>query len=498
MPRTANRIELPVLAPLDRGAGRLGLQLAQQLRDAIRGGALRPGDPLPATRHLASALKVARGTVVEAFELLVAEGWLASKAGAGTSVARPPAADPAPATSAGAAGFVRPLPAAAARYAAVAAALYPLPAAPFAISVPTGRVAPDDSWRKLSNRVRASRAAAPAGYADPQGLRPLRAAIADYARKARSVACEADQVVITAGTQQGLHLASAVLLGENDQAWVEDPAYVGLTALLEGGGRASRIVRVPVDAEGLCVEEGVRRAPHARVAFVTPSHQYPLGMPMSMARREALLAWARARNAWIVEDDYDSELRYAGHPYPALQGMGGRQVIYLGTFSKILFPSLRIGYLIAPPDLVAAFRGARITMDRHPPTADQHVLAAFIAEGLLDRHVRRIRKAYSDSRLALIDLLRAHLPAELAQVQPIDQGVHLLVWLHAAIDDVALARRAADAGVAVRPLSVTYGEQGGLRRSGLILGFGGYPVDRMALAAQRLARLIRDAARPPH
>lgn len=493
MPRVAKAVELPVLSPLDRQAGPLGRQLAAQLRDAIRSGALRPGELLPATRLLAASLGVARGTVVDAFDQLAAEGLLQPKGGGGTRVARQ-SANRAATVPAAPADYVRPLPAAAARYAEIAATMYPLPAAPFAISVPTGRVAPDDSWRKLSNRVRATRVGAPAGYADPQGLRSLRVAIADYVRRARSVVCTPDQVIVTAGTQQGLYLACAVLLGENDQAWVEDPAYLGITALLESTGRPGRIVRVPVDADGLRVDEGLRRAPHARAAFVTPSHQYPLGMPMAPPRREALLAWARARNTWIVEDDYDSELRYAGHPYPALQGQDSRHVVYLGTFSKILFPSLRIGYLIAPPDLAPAFCGARIMMDRHPPTADQHVLAAFIAEGLLDRHVRRIRKAYADSRSALIALLRATLPPGLAEVQPIDQGVHLLVWLHASLDDVRLARQAAEAGVAVRPLSVTYSAQAPQRRPGLILGFGGYALDRMTQAAQTLAALIAQSA----
>ena len=219
MPRVAKAVELPVLSPLDRQAGPLGRQLAAQLRDAIRSGALRPGELLPATRLLAASLGVARGTVVDAFDQLAAEGLLQPKGGGGTRVARQ-AANRATTAPAAPADYVRPLPAAAARYAEIAATMYPLPAAPFAISVPTGRVAPDDSWRKVSNRVRATRVGAPAGYADPQGLRSLRVAIADYVRRARSVVCTPDQVIVTAGTQQGLYLACAVLLGENDQAWV--------------------------------------------------------------------------------------------------------------------------------------------------------------------------------------------------------------------------------------------------------------------------------------
>lgn len=496
--RTPKSIELPVLSPLDRKAGQLSQQLAQQLRQLIRAGTLRPGEPVPATRQLAAALKIARGTVVEAFEQLVAEGYLESRAGGNTTVSitlternpgpaasRPAAADTAPA---------RPLPATAARYAGIAAAMVPLPAAPFAISVPAGLVAPDDTWRKLGNRIRGTSAGGPSGYADPQGLLALRKAIADHVRKSRSVACTPDQVIITSGTQQGLFLACQVLLGDGDQAWVEDPAYLGITSILESTGRPDRIVRLPVDEQGLMVEEGLRKAPNARVAFVTPSHQYPLGMPMSMARREALLSWAAARNAWVVEDDYDSELRYAGHPFPALQGLDGRRVIYLGTFSKILFPSLRLGYLIAPSDLVAAFCGARIVMDRHPATADQHVLAAFISEGHLDRHIRRIRSIYADSRSTLVQILQAHLPARLARVQPIEQGVHLLVWLDDGLDDMAIARRAAEQGVAVRALSPTYSNRSPDKRQGLILGFGGYPQDQMIAAARKLARIIEQGA----
>ncbi|AOK20561.1 DNA-binding protein [Burkholderia cepacia] len=507
MARTTRIVEIPSLGALDRAAGDLSRQLAQALREAVRRGDVRPGDTLPSTRLLATSLQVARGTVVDAYAQLIAEGFLESRGGADTRVAQalaepPPLAAPAAATERGRparAGRTRGLPEPAAAFARIAREFRPLPAMPFAISVPIGLTAPDDIWRRLGNRLRARGAGAPSGYADPQGALPLREAIADYVRRSRSVRCDAGQVVITSGTQQGLHLASQLLLGAGDRAWVENPAYRGITALLESTGRHDAMVRVPVDADGLDVDAGIRLAPDARAAFVTPSHQYPLGMPLSMARRNALLAWARARHAWVVEDDYDSELRYEGYPFPSLQGLDPDRVIYLGTFSKILFPSLRLGYVIAPHDLVPAFCGARALMDRHVPTADQHVLAAFIAEGHLDRHIRRVRGVYAEQRALLIDTLGARLPRERAWVQPGDQGMHVVLWLADRIDDLDVVERAAQAGVAVRAVSPMFAP--GTARPGLVLGFGGFGRAQMEAAAQRLADVIAmvaaATARPP-
>ncbi|MBU9214924.1 PLP-dependent aminotransferase family protein [Burkholderia gladioli] len=538
MARTARSPAVPALGPLDRAAGQLSRQLAQALRDAIRRGGLLPGEPLPATRQLAAALGLARGTVIEAFEQLVAEGFLVSRGRTGTWVApalnlpvaamglRPGEVRPGragavggAAGTTGAAGIAEAaksaeagdsrrraasvagenpagpsrLPGPAAMYAAIAADFEPLPPIPFAVSVPGGATLPDAAWRRLGNRLRARGPAAPSGYGDTRGVDALREAIAAYVRRARSVRCEAAQVIVTSGTQQGLYLAAQVLLGEGERAWVENPAYRGITAILESTGRREAIVRVPVDAEGLDVDAGLRLAPEARAAFVTPSHQYPLGMPLSVARRDALLDWARARDAWIVEDDYDSELRYAGHPFPAMQGLDPRRVVYLGTFSKILFPSLRLGYAIVPPELVAAFRGARVLMDRHPPEADQHVLAAFIGEGHLDRHIRRVRGVYAASRARLIATLDAALPPELAWREPSDQGMHLVLWLAPGLDDRRVAAAALEAGVAVRPVSPMYAP--GTARAGLVLGFGGYDEAVMEAAARRLAAVIVAAAK---
>ncbi|MFM0062067.1 MocR-like pyridoxine biosynthesis transcription factor PdxR [Paraburkholderia aspalathi] len=492
MARKPKAVEVPAIGMLDRAAGHLGRQLAQALREAVRRGDLKPGEVLPSTRTLAASLHVARGTVVEAFEQLIAEGFLQSQPGSDTRVAQSLTL-PADARGRSSSVETAPLPERARLFAQVARQFSAVPQAPFAVSVPIGPAAPDDVWRRLGNRLRARGPGAPAGYGDPQGALALREAVADYVRKSRSVRCEADQVIITSGTQQGLYLSCQVLLDGDASAWVEDPAYRGITAILESTGRPERMIRVPVDAEGLNVDEGIKLAPHARAAFVTSSHQYPLGMPLSMARRNALLAWARANNAWVVEDDYDSELRYAGHPFPSLQGLDPNRVVYLGTFSKILFPSLRLGYAVVPQNLVEAFCGARVLMDRNPPNADQHVLAAFIAEGHLDRHIRRIRGVYADRRACIIETLERLLPKEVAWLQPSDQGMHLVLWLGGGADDKLVASLAGESGVAVRAVSPMY--SGGKGPMGLILGLGGFSDAEIEIATQRLVACIAAATK---
>lgn len=494
MPRKAKIVGIPAIGVLDRQAGHLSRQLAQALRKAIQRSELQPGDLLPSTRVLASALQLARGTVIEAFDQLIAEGFFDAQRGSGTRVALsllspvPPLAATLPA----AADFI-PLSAQAQRFAQVARQMSALPAVPFAISVPAGATAPDDAWRRLGNRIRARGAGAPAGYARPEGAQPLREAIADYVRKSRSVHCTAEQVIITAGTQQGLYLATQILLDPGDRAWVEDPAYPGISAIFDTACRDKQMIRVPVDDEGMDVGAGRRQAADARAAFVTPSHQYPLGMPMSMARRSALLAWARESDAWIVEDDYDSELRYAGHPFPSLQGLDPARVVYLGTFSKILFPSLRLGYAIVPDALVDAFCGARLLMDKHPPSADQHVLASFISEGHLDRHIRRIRSVYAERRQVIIDAIRQHIPSQLATLQPCDQGMHMVLWLNETRDDQQVVIKALEHGVAVRAVSPMYTP--GRQKPGLILGLGGFSDSQIEQAVRKLYQAIIEVSR---
>lgn len=287
MPRRQLLIEIPALGMIDRSHGAIGRQLAKALRSAISRGELTAGERLPSTRVLAESLGISRGTVTEAYEQLIAEGCLDAQPGSSTRVAatlHPPPAAPQSRPVSDAGGMQSP-PGSAARYVEIADHLAPLPPVPFSVAVPEGAVALDDHWRRLSNRVRGSPAAAPGGYSDPKGLLSLREAIADYLRKARAVRCGPENIVVTEGTQQGLYLAARVLLSPGDAAWAEDPAYSGLTAVL--AERGIEVRRIAVDGQGFNVASALETCPAASAAFVTPSHQYPMGMPLSMPRRLA-------------------------------------------------------------------------------------------------------------------------------------------------------------------------------------------------------------------
>jgi GntR family transcriptional regulator/MocR family aminotransferase len=324
------------------------------------------------------------------------------------------------------------------------------------------------------------------GYGDPAGYRPLRAAVAAHVGPARAVRCTPEQVIIVAGTQQGLDLVARVLLDEGDAAWVEEPGYVGAKAALIGAG--ARLVPVPVNSGGLDVAEGVRREPAARLTYVTPSHQYPLGVTMCLPRRLALLDWARQADAWVLEDDYDSEFRYSGRPLAALQGLDrdGR-VIYLGTFSKALFPALRLGYLIVPPALAAPFTAARAVLDQCPPTHLQAVVADFLTEGHFARHVRRMRTLYAERQAALVTTARRAL-AGVLEVEPSATGINLPARLPVGVDDRVVSAAAALAGIEAPPLSAYY--LGDCPRGGLLLGYGGSTPRQIREGVRRLAEVL--------
>ena len=314
----------------------------------------------------------------------------------------------------------------------------------------------------------------------------MREAIASYLATARGVRCTAEQVILVNGSQQGLDLAARVLLNPGEQVWMEDPGYPGARGALLGAG--ARLVPVPIDTEGLVVQLGKERAPQARLAFVTPSHQFPLGVTMSIARRLSLLEWARAASAWIIEDDYDSEFRYVGRPLAALQGIDrANRVLYLGTVSKVLFPAMRLGYLVVPPDLIKAFIAARLFTNIHPPLLEQVTLATFLKEGHFVRYIRQMRQLYQERQLTLVDLGRETLAGAL-DLQPTVGGMHLIGWLPSKQDDRQIARAAARVSVDVSPLSIYTLE--GTVRTGILLGYTAVGAQEMRAGLERLASVL--------
>ncbi len=316
----------------------------------------------------------------------------------------------------------------------------------------------------------------------------MREAIAGYLQTARALRCEPEQVVIVTGSQEGLYLAGQVLLDPGDRVWVEDPGYMGARSALLCA--EAELCPVPVDAAGLDVDVGLEKAAGARVAYVTPSHQFPLGGTMSLARRSRLLQWAAGSDAWILEDDYDSEFRYSGPPLASLQGLDvNRRVIYAGTFSKVLFPALRLGYLVVPDDLVNAFTVARSVVHLSAPIFHQVVLADFMDGGHFTTHVRRMRTHYQERRDIFVESVERELAGRL-ELGPADAGLHVTGWLPPDVDDEAVARRAAVSGVAVMPLSRLCLTQP--RRPGLVMGYGAARPEAIPDGVRRLGQAIAD------
>jgi GntR family transcriptional regulator / MocR family aminotransferase len=480
MPKASASLMPPVL--LDAGAP-LYRQLTDWFRQAILDGRLRPSQRLPSTRGLAKELGISRIPVLGAYEQLQAEGYLESVVGAGTRVA-----DSIPVKIRQAATR-RSEPARPLRRVAKRVALTRLPApmwlknqGAFRVGLPALEHFPAKVWSRLIIRHARRTSAEAMAYGEALGQLPLREAIAEYLGTFRGVRCEASQIVVTTGSQQGLQFVAQALLDPGDKVWLEEPGYPGARQAFAQAG--ARLTPVRVDGEGLDVGFGMRRAADARLAYITPSHQFPLGMTLSATRRMALLDWAERSDAWIVEDDYDSEYRFAGRPLAALQGSDpGARVIYVGSFSKVMFPALRLGYVVVPPDLLDAFRVIRDATDTFTATLQQAALCDFIREGHFARHLRRMRQLYGERYAALTQAIRKELP-DILEVVGSETGMHLTALLPAGVDDVALTRRAAAAGISVRPLSICYLKAP--KRGGLILGYGGATPEQIRAGVQVL------------
>jgi GntR family transcriptional regulator/MocR family aminotransferase len=423
-------------------------QIYRSLREGILSGGLAAGSRLPSTRTLADDLSVSRNTAEEAFAQLEAEGFVMRKVGDGTYVA---AAIRRTGGRRAHASISRALSARGRAIAREAACDEPEELKPFNAGAAEVREFPFETWHRVLSRRSRKSGRAILGYIDPAGYLPLREAVASYLNVSRDVRCDAGQVLIVTSSQQALDLCSRLLLDPGDQVWMENPAYPGARAAFAGAG--ATLVPVGVDEHGLDVEAGVRAAPDARLAYVTPSHQYPLGVTMSLKRRLALLRWAGPSRAWIIEDDYDSEFRYDGRPLAAIQGLvDDARVIYAGTFSKVMFPSIRIAYLVVPGTLVDAFARARAQLDGHNTALMQAALADFIANGYFVAHVRRMRALYRARRDLMVSSIARDLGGALT-LGPADSGFNVAARLTGKQNENEVVRHAADRGIDLRPLS---------------------------------------------
>jgi GntR family transcriptional regulator/MocR family aminotransferase len=458
-------------------------EIYRQLRRSILDGRLKPGDRLPPTRELARSLSVSRTTVTVAYDRLSGEGFVKARVGVGTVVDDD--VPRAPARTVRTEGSLRPRPI----WATVAIpTTFERPAAfDFRSGLPDAQLFPFQTWRQLMARELRASAAEIGSYAHPAGHHGLRQAIATHIGTARGVEASPDDVTVTNGTQQAVDIVARVLLAPGDRVAVEDPGYAPARQVFESLG--ARVAWVPVDKDGLVVEA---IPAGTRLVYVTPSHQYPLGMSMSLPRRGALLAWARRHDAAIVEDDYDSEFRFGGRPIEPLQTLdtSGR-VIYVGSFSKTTLPTLRLGFVVAPASLHTAIQAAKFVTDWHTPLPAQAALARFIDQGLFARHLRRMRGVYQKRHDMIVDFVTHELAGHL-QLIPSAAGLHVTAAAHTASADImaAVLRRAAAAGVRAQSLSAFYhGTQG---QPGLVLGYGAIPTAHIPEGLRRLRQSFQN------
>jgi GntR family transcriptional regulator/MocR family aminotransferase len=464
-------------------------QIYERIRAAILSGSILPGTRLPSWNGLALQLGVARGTVKAAYDWLAGEGYVETQGAAGTIVRSDLKALSTRQVASrsrlrGKAGK--------ARTSATTAksrlnSLQPEYRGdlPFQMGTPALDAFPRKLWTRIVSQCARQVTPADMTYDNPMGYRPLREAVASYLIVARGIVCTADQIIITSGYSGALQLICHALLESGDRVWVEDPIYFRALGLLQLAG--ARIVPVPVDREGLRVDVGVAQAPDAKLAVVTPSHQSPLGMPLSLSRRLELLDWAVRNRRWIVEDDYYGEFNLTTRPAPALCSLdeGGR-VLYAGTFSKTLLPSLRVGYLVIPPAALDQFQRVAFSLLPSPPTLTQQTVAQFMAHGHFGRHMQRMRRLYAERRQSLVKALHAEF-GDTLRIDSEDTGLHLVAYLPARSDDVALASRAFAAGLAPVPLSTSTIRT--RRDPALLLSFANISTRHATREARRLWRV---------
>ncbi|MGH9351144.1 MAG: PLP-dependent aminotransferase family protein [Terriglobia bacterium] len=482
---------LPVIAVDRNAASPLHRQIYDGFRAAIVRHDLRPGQRVPSSRDLASELSISRIPVLNAYAQLLAEGYFVSRVGSGTyvsgslpdrlTVCERPAAHPAQVGSGPRLVSRRSM-----LLPSFEGKVWARGWGAFGVHQPAFDQFPFEVWSRLVVRHSRSPRAHALHRIHPLGAERLRDAVCAYLRTARAVRCDPGHVLIVAGSQQALAITARVLFDPGDAVWIEEPGYWLARNVFTGEG--CRLIPVPVDNEGADIAAGVKQCKKARAAYVTPSHQFPLGTTMSASRRLQLLDWAQSAGSWIIEDDYDSEYRFESMPIASLQGLDlNACVIYIGTFSKVLFPSLRLGYMVIPPDLMDRFVAVRYDMDISPPYLSQEVVSDFMLEGHFARHIRRMRLLYREQRTALVKSLAKEFGTAL-EVQGAEAGMHLVVTLPGRCHDVELAARAASEGLWLWPLSPSY--IGETSRQGFILGFGSTPAPQMPHAVRRLRAVL--------
>lgn len=470
-------------------------QIYESVRESILRGVLTPGTRLPSSRLLAQDLKIARMTAVLAFEQLAAEGYITSRVGAGTYVNRDlPDVDAQPPDHPASQRKHPPLSQRGLALSRMPRVITKLDGPPraFRLGIPALDRFPVSLWNKVVGHRMRQLTPIQLDYGDAAGSAMLREAIASHVSRARGTVCSADQVIVVAGAQQGLEMIAKLLLDPGDRAWMEEPGYPAARGALISAG--ARIESVPIDAQGADVEYMKTSRQRARLIYTTPSHQFPLGVPMSLPRRLELLRWARQSRAWIVEDDYDSEFRYGARPAPSLHGLDpdGR-VIYVGSFSKTLFPALRLGYVIVPRDLHAPMMNARRACDLHPAGLLQEVVAELMMEGHYERHLRRMNTHHRDRLEALDESVRRYC-GEALVLRPVTTGLHAVADLRGASAE-SVFREALARGIEAMPLSSYYGSRRRVPANALVLGFGGVPPKVVKESVKRLAAAVEATMR---
>lgn len=463
--------------------GRQGLagQIYRQLRAGVLEGRLAPGERLPSTRELATQLGVSRKTTLDVFERLIAEGYLRSRTGDGTFVAEEltrltPASARLPAPTLQSVNAIWHTPAE-----TVQAAVAGEPSAyDFVFGVTDKQLFPFDQWRRCVNHALRLQARGRGGYHDPAGERDLRLAVSRYLAYSRAVVSSWEEVIMTQGAQQAINLLARTVLRPGDVVAMEDPGYAPARTIFQAMG--ARVAHVPVDAGGLMVD---LLPAETRVIYVTPSHQFPLGMPMALDRRLALLDWAQRHGALVIEDDYDGEFRFEGRPMESLKGLDHAGVVaYVGTFSKTIFPELRVGYVIPPVPLTGAVRRAKQASDWHSCTMTQTALAKFMLDGYFSKHLRRMHKEYAARRTALLDGIETRLSRWLTPL-PSTAGLHLVATLAAGVDEADFIGRAARASVGLGGISGMFAAQA--PRPGILFAYGALSPHDIRAGLARLA-----------